>query len=96
MGKVNDLERQVQGLSTDELAAFRRWFAEFDAEAWDRQFEGDAKAGKLDPLAERARQAHAAGKSSKFRTTSLRRNFGPVIALCLPKSSHLRTNRSRS
>ena len=66
MSKVNDLGRQVQGLSDEELAAFRRWFAEFDAKVWDRQFEADAKAGKLDPLAERARQAHAAGKSSKL------------------------------
>ncbi len=37
MSKRNDLERQVRQLSADELAAFRRWFAEFDAEAWDRQ-----------------------------------------------------------
>jgi hypothetical protein len=66
MSKVNDLERQVQSLSADELAAFRQWFAEFDADAWDRQLEGDVKAGKLDSLAERARQAHASGKSSKF------------------------------
>ena len=66
MTKVNDLEHQVQGLSADELAAFRRWFAEFDAEAWDRQFEADANAGKLDSLADRAREAHAAGKSSKL------------------------------
>ncbi|MBU6485733.1 MAG: hypothetical protein KGL35_21205 [Bradyrhizobium sp.] len=66
MDKVNNLERQVQGLSADELAAFRRWFAEFDGEIWDRQFESDAKAGKLDTLAERSRQAHAAGKSSKL------------------------------
>jgi hypothetical protein len=66
MNRVNDLERQVQGLSPDELAAFRRWFAEFDAEVWDRQFEADAKAGKLDAMATLARAAHAAGKSSKL------------------------------
>ena len=66
MGKVNDLEREVQKLSADELATFRRWFAEFDAEAWDRQLEADANAGKLDALADRARQAHSAGKSSKL------------------------------
>ena len=66
MDKVNDLERQVQGLSADELAAFRRWFSEFDGDVWDRQFESDVKAGKLNSLAERARQAHAAGKSSKL------------------------------
>ena len=66
MSKVNDLERQIEGLSAEELAAFRLWFAEFDAETWDRQFEADAKAGKLDSLAQRAREAHAAGKSSKL------------------------------
>jgi hypothetical protein len=66
MSKINDLERQVQSLSADELASFRRWFAEFDAKVWDRQFEADVKAGKLDALAERARQAHAAGESSKL------------------------------
>ncbi len=66
MSKVNDVERQIQGLSADELAVFRRWFAEFDAEAWDRQIEADAKAGKLDGLAERARQAHTAGNPSKL------------------------------
>ena len=65
MSRLSDLERQIQGLSADELASFRRWFAEFDAAAWDRQFEGDVEAGKLDALGERARQAHAAGKSSK-------------------------------
>ena len=66
MSKVNDLERQIQSLSADELAAFRQWFAEFDADAWDRQLEADVKAGKLDTLAEHARQAHASGKSTKF------------------------------
>lgn len=66
MSKVNDLERQVQSLSADELAAFRQWFAEFDADVWDRQLEADAKSGKLDSLAERARLAHASGKSTKL------------------------------
>ena len=66
MSKVNDLERQVQSLSADELAAFRQWFAEFDADSWDRQLEIDAKSGKLDSLAKRARHAHASGKSTKF------------------------------
>lgn len=65
MSRISDLERQIQGLSADELASFRRWFAEFDAATWDRQFEADVRAGKLDALGERAREAHDAGKSSK-------------------------------
>jgi hypothetical protein len=32
------------------------WFAEFDAEIWDRQFEEDVAAGRLDGLAEQALQ----------------------------------------
>ncbi len=66
MNKVKDIENKVKGLSPEELAAFRQWFARFDAEAWDRQFEADVKAGKLDALAQRALQDHAAGRSSKL------------------------------
>jgi hypothetical protein len=65
MDKIDQLAQRVQALSDDELAAFHGWFAEFDGDAWDRQFESDAKTGKLNSLAERARQAHATGKSSK-------------------------------
>ena len=31
---------------------FRSWFEEFDAEAWDRQFEQDVASGRLDALAD--------------------------------------------
>ena len=66
MGKVQDIESQIKALSPDELAAFRQWFARFDAEAWDRQFEADVRAGKLDTLAQRALQDHAAGRSTEL------------------------------
>jgi hypothetical protein len=66
MGKIEVLERQVQDLSAEELAEFRRWFAAFDAEVWDRQFEADVKAGKLDALAAKALQDHAAGRSTQL------------------------------
>ena len=63
MSKVEAIEQQIEKLSPDELATFRRWYAAFDAEGWDRQFETDAKAGKLDVLAEKALRAHAAGQT---------------------------------
>ena len=66
MGKVENIEGQIQELSPEELATLRKWFAEFDAEAWDRQFEADVKAGKLDALAERALRDHLAGRSTKL------------------------------
>ena len=66
MGKVENIETQIQELSPEELAKLREWLAEFDAEAWDRQFEADVKAGKLDALAERALREHLAGRSTKL------------------------------
>ena len=50
MADVNSLEKAVEALDPSALAEFRRWFAEFDAAAWDRQLEADASAGKLDAL----------------------------------------------
>jgi len=38
MSKIDQIEKEVQGLKPDELQAFRKWFWDFDAEAWDRQF----------------------------------------------------------
>ena len=66
MEKVEKIEQEVQELSPADLAKFRQWFAAFDAEAWDRQFEADVNAGKLDALAKRALRDHAAGKSTKL------------------------------
>ena len=66
MGKVESIESQIQELSPEELAKLREWFAEYDAEAWDRQMETDAEAGKLDALAERALRDHLAGRSVKL------------------------------
>jgi hypothetical protein len=63
MSKVEAIEQQIERLSLDELAVFRRWYATFDAEAWDRQFEADVKAGKLDALAGKALRAHTSGQT---------------------------------
>jgi hypothetical protein len=47
MSSVEESEREIAGLCSADLAAFRRWFIEFDANAWGRQFEADAIGGKL-------------------------------------------------
>ena len=54
MGNIKSIEKAIEALPPAELAEFRRWFAEFDAAAWDRQLEQDASAGKLDQLANEA------------------------------------------
>lgn len=51
MSTVEEIERAVRNLPPDKLAEFRSWFAAFDADAWDREFEEDVKAGRLGGLA---------------------------------------------
>jgi hypothetical protein len=54
MSTVLEIETAVQKLSPGELTAFRDWFLDFDASAWDKQFEEDVAAGRLDALADEA------------------------------------------
>jgi len=54
MGTATEIERAIEQLPPDELARLRAWFAEFDGARWDRQFEDDVAAGRLDALAEEA------------------------------------------
>jgi hypothetical protein len=56
MSTVREIQDAVLHLSTEDLAAFREWFAEFDAGLWDRQLEADIAAGRLDKLADEALQ----------------------------------------
>jgi hypothetical protein len=62
MTKIETLEKEIQGLSPQELRAFRRWFTEFDAELWDQELERDVAAGRLDRLGDAAVAAHKRGE----------------------------------
>lgn len=62
MSELKEVEQAVTRLSNQDLAAFRRWFAEFDAQQWDQELEKDVTAGRLDHLAERALQHLDAGQ----------------------------------
>lgn len=66
MGKVENIEQEIQDLTPSELATFRRWFLEFDTRIWDRQIEEDVGKGKLDKLADEALAAHRAGKCKEL------------------------------
>lgn len=59
---VKEIEKAIEKLSEDDLSDLREWFYKFDNEAWDKQFESDVKAGKLDRLAEKAISDYRAGK----------------------------------
>jgi hypothetical protein len=66
MSAVLQVEEAVSKLPPKELARFRKWFEGFDAKIWARQFEQDAKSGKLDPLANQAIADFRAGKYKKL------------------------------
>lgn len=66
MSEVQKIERAVEQLSESDLAEFRCWFMKFDADAWDRQIEADAAAGKLDALAEEALSEYHSGQAREF------------------------------
>ncbi|MEX2173851.1 MAG: hypothetical protein WD872_05775 [Pirellulaceae bacterium] len=54
MSSVQKIENAVRQLTADERAAFRAWFAEFDAPERDRQLETNVASGKLNWLAAEA------------------------------------------
>jgi hypothetical protein len=66
MTKIEALEREVEKLNREELAAFREWFFEYDAEAWDREFEQDVAAGRLDKFAAEVLEEHRQGKTKEI------------------------------
>lgn len=66
MTKLQRIEQDVQGLSPEELADFRKWFQSYDAAFWDQQLERDAKAGKLDKLRDEAVTEHNAGRTRQL------------------------------
>jgi predicted transcriptional regulator len=47
---VQEIIDAVTKLSREELADFRKWFWKFDQDAWDKEIEDDAAAGRLDSV----------------------------------------------
>jgi hypothetical protein len=66
MTRVQELAEEIKALSPQELAAFREWFADYDASDWDKQIEADALEGKFDEFAARALSHHQERKTTKI------------------------------
>ena len=62
MTTVAEITGAVKRLPKKDLARFRKWFAEYDAAAWDREFEQDVATGRLDKLAGEALKDLRAGR----------------------------------
>ena len=66
MIKIREIEKVISGLPPEELAEFRTWFQKFDAAEWDKQFDEDARTGKLAFLADKAREDFKNGKCKEL------------------------------
>jgi hypothetical protein len=66
MTKLEEIEKAVEQLNADELAKFRAWFEELQAQRFDDRLESDITAGKLDWLVEEALAEHRTGQSRKL------------------------------
>jgi hypothetical protein len=66
MSKIEKIENEIRGLTDVELAALRKWFIEFDADAWDRQIERDSASGRLAQLAKKSISDHDTGSSTEL------------------------------
>ncbi len=66
MRNLEKIENEIKQLPPQDLTEFRAWFEKFDSEHWDRQFEIDARSGKLDNLAKNAIKDFKCGKFKKI------------------------------
>jgi hypothetical protein len=53
MSSVKEIESAISKLPRNDLTELESWFAEFTADAWDRQIEDDARSGRLDVFYQR-------------------------------------------
>jgi hypothetical protein len=56
MTTIEEIKQALLQFSPTDLSAFRTWFAKFDADVWDRQFEQDVAEGRFESLANEALQ----------------------------------------
>ena len=66
MTRLEALEREVEQLTPEELAAFREWFVEHDWQTWDSQIERDSAEGKLAKFAVEALEEFERGETSEI------------------------------
>lgn len=59
---IKEIETAIAQLPPSELAELAKWFAEFQAQAWDERLERDVKGGRLDALMREAEQEFEQGR----------------------------------
>jgi aminopeptidase-like protein len=61
MTTVQEIERAIEQLPSDQFSKIHDWIVEKDWQVWEAQIERDSAAGKLDFLVEEARRAAESG-----------------------------------
>ena len=61
MAQITDIQTDIEALSDEEFAHLREWFAEKDAERWNKRIAQDATSGKLEFLRKEAFAAKKEG-----------------------------------
>jgi hypothetical protein len=62
MTQIEKIKKAIEDLPEDDVWTLGEWLDELKAQLWDAQMERDAAAGKLDKMAERARENYRAGR----------------------------------
>ena len=60
---VKEIEVAIEQLTASELAELATWFAEYQAQAWDKQIDEDLDAGRLDSLLAEIEAEYDAGQA---------------------------------
>lgn len=63
---VREIEAAVTQLTPGDLAEFAAWFEEYRAQAWDEQIARDVRAGRFEPVLQRAREQVKSGQCSSL------------------------------
>jgi hypothetical protein len=66
MTTLEDIEKAIADLPSEQLKKFRAWFEQFEAAHFDQAIERDANAGKLDRLAKEALADFRAGRTREL------------------------------
>lgn len=63
MSTVAEIREAIEKLPPDQAWKLARELRDYLDALWDKQFETDVKAGRLDKMIARAREEHIAGKT---------------------------------
>ncbi len=66
MGTLQEIEQAIDRLPQDEVFALSEWLQQRIDFQWDKQFEGDVEAGRLNAVAQKAIEEHRANNSKNF------------------------------